>query len=822
MALSVGELTGQLDLDNDKFKRKVDSSKKDLDSLRYHMGNTTVRITDKFSRDMLIISNSFSTLSRAAITFSMTTAKAFLAIPVLTHVIASANAMLGVLGLIPAIAGAAYLAVKTLKVGFDGFGEAMKNIRDVEAFNEAIKDMPPPMQDTARAVRGLLPQWDALKKNVQTTLFNRVADDVSALGNRYLPILDSAMTKTADGFNQASHSVTRFLKNDKTVKDMSGTFDRMAGFTNSFAASLRPITQMLVDISTVGSEFLPGMGQAWLNGANGAAAFIREARETGKLKQWIRDGIDALKAFVGILKNIGGMFKAIFTAAGIEGEKTLQMVERITAQWVAWMKSAEGQEKIKALFEGITNVAMALAEVLPHLGDAIVTILNAFSALPAPVQSVIGSFIGWLAVIGFVVGKGLALGMALKMLIPALGRVAKAIVMQVIPAMLRMVVTCTVAIAKITWMAAVWVAKTTWMVMTSIAKITLMVVIWTAQLALLAVVAIGYMVRIAVTAVAQFTWMAATAIAKVVWMVLTVLAEFAMMVAVATGHMIAMAAKTVAQWAIMSAGALLHAARMAAAWFIAMGPVGWVIAAIIALVALIIYNWDTIKRVTKEAFDAVWNWIKQAWARITAEIRREVEQIKGIINWFRGLPAMIGGWIGQAREWAIREFLNLVMWMHGLGGRITAAIGNLGDLLVGVGRDIVNGLWRGIQAGWSWLTGQVSSLAGQLYKAAQAALGIGSPSKVFRDKIGQWIPKGMAVGIDSHADQVRRSVDALVANLPTIDMSKFVRPAEMELAGVGSRGRGGGVHIEHFHTGGPTNERRLAEEIDWLGRGKGV
>src|SRR5690606_41662381 len=51
-----------------------------------------------------------------------------------------------------------------------------------------------------------------------------------------------------------------------------------------------------------------------------------------------------------------------------------------------------------------------------------------------------------------------------------------------------------------------------------------------------------------------------------------------------------------AKWVWLGVVALVNAARVALAWFIAMGPIGWIIAILIALVAVFILFWDEIKR----------------------------------------------------------------------------------------------------------------------------------------------------------------------------------------------------------------------------------
>ena len=73
------------------------------------------------------------------------------------------------------------------------------------------------------------------------------------------------------------------------------------------------------------------------------------------------------------------------------------------------------------------------------------------------------------------------------------------------------------------------------------------------------------------------------------------------------------AAKIVAKWVFMGAQSLLQAGRMAAAWFIALGPIGWAIAAIVGIAAIVIANWDKIKKWTVDTWNSVSATIKDVW-----------------------------------------------------------------------------------------------------------------------------------------------------------------------------------------------------------------
>jgi len=76
---------------------------------------------------------------------------------------------------------------------------------------------------------------------------------------------------------------------------------------------------------------------------------------------------------------------------------------------------------------------------------------------------------------------------------------------------------------------------------------------------------------------------------------------------------VAAAATQVGAWILLGTQSLIQAARVAAAWLIAMGPIGLVIAAVAGLVYIIIRNWDTIRRVTVQVFTAIVGFIRDHW-----------------------------------------------------------------------------------------------------------------------------------------------------------------------------------------------------------------
>ena len=85
----------------------------------------------------------------------------------------------------------------------------------------------------------------------------------------------------------------------------------------------------------------------------------------------------------------------------------------------------------------------------------------------------------------------------------------------------------------------------------------------------------------------------------------------------------------------------------------------------------------------------------------------------------------------------------------------------VGDMME-AGKELVNGLWEGIKKNWDNLASSVTELGSKLVDKVKGFFKIGSPSKLFRDEIGQWIPEGVAVGIEANADSVNEAVDDMV------------------------------------------------------------
>lgn len=109
-------------------------------------------------------------------------------------------------------------------------------------------------------------------------------------------------------------------------------------------------------------------------------------------------------------------------------------------------------------------------------------------------------------------------------------------------------------------------------------------------------------------------------------------------------------------------------------------------------------------------------------------------------------------------EW----FRNLVtgLW-NGMVSTIKTAIDKIKkfpETMGKIGSDIVRGIANGITNGFGFIKDTIKRFVGNVTDFIKKMFKIGSPSKLMSREIGQWIPKGISVGISANADSVYDSM----------------------------------------------------------------
>lgn len=79
-----------------------------------------------------------------------------------------------------------------------------------------------------------------------------------------------------------------------------------------------------------------------------------------------------------------------------------------------------------------------------------------------------------------------------------------------------------------------------------------------------------------------------------------------------------------------------------------------------------------------------------------------------------------------------------------------------------IGKYLVEGLWNGISGMAGWVFDKIKSFANNIVGNIKSALGIHSPSRVFRDEVGKYLGLGLGVGFEESLDNVYRDMKKAV------------------------------------------------------------
>lgn len=156
---------------------------------------------------------------------------------------------------------------------------------------------------------------------------------------------------------------------------------------------------------------------------------------------------------------------------------------------------------------------------------------------------------------------------------------------------------------------------------------------------------------------------------------------------------------------------------------------------------------------------------------VSALIKAFPQILTAIINGIKTIGQKLGTFTSESNQ-------NFYRFLTGLIAVIKASIPSLVTAAGDVGRNVVAGIWNGIQASSDWLKNQIIGFASNILGGFKNALGIKSPSKAFRDEIGKWLLPGMVEGFKSEMPETLRDmkkaavgiVHELEQSMPKLDL----------------------------------------------------
>ena len=220
-------------------------------------------------------------------------------------------------------------------------------------------------------------------------------------------------------------------------------------------------------------------------------------------------------------------------------------------------------------------------------------------------------------------------------------------------------------------------------------------------------------------------------------------------------------------------------------------------------------TWDSVWGAISSFFQSVWNNIVAFLSPIINGIRSTITSAVNAIKstWtsiWNSISSFFSGiWNGMRN--AVGSAVGAIGdKVRGIKDTVFGALRGAGEWLRDTGRNLIQGLINGIGDMFGWVKDKICSLGSNVLSWAKGVLGIGSPSRIFK-QYGQWLDEGLAIGIDDAASRVGKAMDEMTgmvigkgldfgvearlnaANMPGLDASA-TRPYELPHDATGKSG----------------------------------
>ncbi|MBT2711670.1 hypothetical protein J7E23_02330 [Pseudomonas sp. ISL-88] len=412
-------------------------------------------------------------------------------------------------------------------------------------------------------------------------------------------------------------------------KEAPGAF---ASFGRSAGNVLRTVFNLIVAFGPAGKSMtksIEGITQSWvkwsanLGSSKKFQAFVEYTKTNGpKLLQ--------------IIRNFSGGLTKLFTGFAPMSQDMMTSLVDLTKRFNEWAGSVTKTKEFQSFIDYIKTNGPTVWSTLGQIAKTIINLLVGMAPLGKTILENVNGFLKFTnaameanPAIGKFIAAGISLIGALRAIVPAIVAVsavtnglkdfmtaaryirsfssaASGIRMAGLITQLKSAIaTIGQFIARYTVMA----AKTT-------ANAVKMAASWTAMKIGSFITMLKNGIKQMGLFIARITVLAAKSVAQATRMAAAwtaaKISSFVSMLAAGIKQMILFGKRLV----ILAAQAAANAARMAASWVIAMGPIGWITAAVIALVVLIIANWDKVKQYTLQVWGVISQWLQSVWEGI--------------------------------------------------------------------------------------------------------------------------------------------------------------------------------------------------------------
>jgi cell wall-associated NlpC family hydrolase len=293
----------------------------------------------------------------------------------------------------PMAAVGAASTIGTLFLAFHGVTGALQAMSKAsdgtkasqDALNKTMAKLPPQAQALVKQVYALKPAFDNLQKTAQTALFPGLTAMIKSLATT-LPTINAVVSVTGKALGGLAQDFGKLFASPAFQKDLGTVGAANAQVIGNLGHALLSVVDIFRNLSAAVAPFVVEWSAAVKKWMEGAAAAVQLARHTGALNVIFQKakvvGQELGRIFGNTFRGLWSVLKVGFPY----GLQLLDMLERWSAHFRAWAKTAAGQQQINQFFQGSVVIFKLLGEVIGGLGKLLLWAVAEFRNLSGAVD----------------------------------------------------------------------------------------------------------------------------------------------------------------------------------------------------------------------------------------------------------------------------------------------------------------------------------------------------------------------------------------------------------------------------------------------------
>jgi hypothetical protein len=308
---------------------------------------------------------------------------------------------------LPAAMAVAKTATATFKVATIGMGDAMSAVAEGDAakLEEALTKLSPSARAFVRSTAGLKGRFDPIQQVVQQRTFAGLAAQMGPVADNLLPGIKTGMLGVAAGFNLGAKEALKFGQTPMAKGAVNKVFASSSRIMHELGGATKPALAGVTALTVAGLPLAERMSSWAVNGVKATSAFLTSERGAAMLANAVDGAGDTLAQLGRIGGNVGGGLIRMFGQMEDSGDGVLDTIERLTAKFEAWAKTAEGQRQTAEMFALLRDVAGDLGAVLPLVTGPLGLMANILTSLPGPIRDVVTQGLALALIVGPLAGK---------------------------------------------------------------------------------------------------------------------------------------------------------------------------------------------------------------------------------------------------------------------------------------------------------------------------------------------------------------------------------------------------------------------------------